>query len=95
MTQRFLSDHINSIGCAKVDAKMIAGLLEVLAETGFDNARIAKDQCQENWWQQATYLAEKLREAVARMERDVEIIESCDWRKLSTATADSNNGGAS
>jgi hypothetical protein len=86
-----LSHHANSIDCAKVDTKMIAGILEVLAENGFSNALAAKDENQEYWWQQVTYLAEKLQEVATSIEQDVEVIEGLEC-ELPRAF-DPNNGG--
>lgn len=59
-----LDPQYNAVILRGYDARALAGLLEVLAENGYENARIANDECQQKWWSLARYIAEQLEAAV-------------------------------
>ena len=67
---------MNSVMLAAIHVGQAGGLLETLSATGYSNACAAKDDWQEQWWSQATYLAHVLEQHAAELKAKGEAIET-------------------
>ena len=71
-----IGNLMNDVMLAAFDVKKLGGLLDTLSGTGFKSALAAKDDWQEQWWSQATYLAGALEQLAAELKTNGEAIET-------------------
>jgi hypothetical protein len=70
-----IGNRANSGLIIGLNARNIAGLLEGLSESGFQEASARKDEWQKAWWEQAGYLADVIRREAYDLQGELQAIE--------------------